>query len=343
MKKRLFSWKDPKPAKKAAVIRYGAIGDAVQTSSLFPLLKAEGYHVTLYCQSGPGYEALLHDPHIDRFIVQDKDAVPPQFLQEFWDATKVKYDKWINLCECVEGTLLAIPGRANHEWPDEVRAVMQDRNYLEFMHDIAGLPHVFAPRFYSTLEERAWARKQVSRFGGRNVLWSLAGSSGHKTWPWLDQIIARLMTDYTDVDVTLVGDNSCQILEAGWEAEPRVHRRSGIWSIRESLAFAESSDLVIGTETGLLNAVGHSDIPKIITISHSSEEMLTKHWRNVTVLKQPMSGGCSKFPCRQLHYTWDYCNQDDETGAAVCQSSISADVMWDAVVRVLGEPKRMAA
>jgi ADP-heptose:LPS heptosyltransferase len=341
MRNHLFSWKDAKPAKTAAVIRYGAIGDAIQTSSIFPLLKEQGYSVTLYCQSGPGHEVLKHDPNIDRFIIQGKDQVPPQFLQEFWDATKVKYGRWINLCESVEGTLLAIPGRANHEWPNEVRAKFMDRNYLEWTHDIAQLPHIFNPKFYSTLDEKAWARKTANRSGARNILWSLSGSSGHKTWPHLDAIIARVMLEYDDVHVTLVGDEFCRILESGWEKEPRVHCQSGKWSIRQSMAFTEVANMIIGTETGLLNAAGHMDTPKIITLSHSSEEMLTKHWKNVIALKQ--KSGCPKFPCRQLHYTWEYCMQDKETGTAVCQSSIDVNMMWDAIVSVLGVKNRIAA
>lgn len=337
---RLFSWQDPKPAKTAAVIRYGAIGDAIQTSSIFPLLKADGYHVTLYCQSGPGYEVLKHDPHVDRFIIQDKDAVPPHLLDEFWRETKVKYDRWINLCESIEGTLLAIPGRANHEWPNDLRAKYLDRNYLEWTHDLAQVPHVFNPKFYSTLEEKAWARKTAQRFGARNILWSLSGSSGHKTWPWLDQMIARVMLDYPETHVVLVGDALCEMLEVGWEKEPRVHCMSGKWTIRESMAFSEVADLVVGTETGLLNAAGHMDVPKIITLSHSSEEMLTKHWKNVTALKQP--SGCAKFPCRQLHYNWLHCNQH-ETGASVCQAMIDPEMMWDAITAVLGKNVRRAA
>ena len=340
---RTFSHQNPKPEKTAAVVRYGAIGDAIQTSSIFPLLKDDGYHVTLYCQSGPGYEVLKHDPHIDRFIIQGKDQVPPQFLQEFWDETSKKYDRWINLSESVEGTLLAIPGRANHEWPNEVRAKFMDRNYLEWTHDLAQLPHIFQPKFYSTLEERAWARKTASRMGRKNVLWSLSGSSGHKVWPWLDQIVARLMTDYDDVHVTLVGDEFCRLLESGWEAEPRVHCMSGKWSIRESMAFAEVADLIVGTETGLLNAAGHMDVPKIITLSHSSEEMLTKYWRNTTSLKQPAGVGCPKFPCRQLHYNWKYCPQEPETGTSLCQFHIDPEMMWSAVLKYLGEPQRMVA
>src|SRR3990167_8337538 len=51
-----FSFRSPKPAKTCAVVRYGAQGDMAQITSLFPWLKAQGYHITLYCQPNLGYE-----------------------------------------------------------------------------------------------------------------------------------------------------------------------------------------------------------------------------------------------------------------------------------------------
>lgn len=350
---RAFSWKNPKPAKTAAVIRYGAQGDMIQMSSILPSLKEHGYHVTVYCQKGAGYDVIKNDPHVDRFIVQGKDEVPNQFLGEFWREHKKKYDKWINLCESVEGTLLASPGRANFDWPNHIREKYLDRNYLEWTHELAEVPGPYRPKFYSTLEERAWARKQADRFGRRNILWSLAGSSGHKVWPHLDAMIARMMLLYPDTHVVLVGDDSAKILEQGWgkwdedkqdlvPVEPRVHLRSGKWSIRESMAFAEVADLIIGTETGLLNAAGSMDAAKIITLSHSSPEMLTKHWVNVIPLQQPKGVGCSKSPCRQLHGgnntdSWLDCPQHEE-GVALCQYHIGPEMMWEAIEKVLGKP-----
>lgn len=337
------SWKNPKPEKCAAVVRYGAQGDNIQTSSVLPWLKEQGYHVTFYCQSGLGHEVIKHDPHIDRFIVQDKDAVPPQFLSEFWDHEKKKYDKWINLCESVEGSLLASPGRVQWEWPNELRAKMMNVNYLEWLHAVADVPGPYKPKFYSTKEEREWARRIKDSFGKRVVLWSLAGSSGHKVWPHLDAAIAGVMLQYPDVHVVLVGDESCQILEQGWEKEPRVHRQSGKWTIRESMAFSEVADLIVGTETGLLNAAGSMPVPKIVCLSHSSEEMLTKHWVKAIPLRQPEGEGCPKQPCRQLHGgnntpAWLDCPQHEETGASLCQFHISPAVMWRAIESVLGAP-----
>ena len=328
------SWKKPKPEKTCAVVRYGAIGDNIQTSSIFPWLKEQGYHLTVYCQSGPGYEVLKHDPHIDKFIIQDKDAVPQDYLIEFWDYTAKKYDKWVNLSESVEGTLLAFPGRTNHYWANHIRAKYLDRNYSEWVHELAGVPLPLKPKFYSTLEEKAWARKTANQWGKRNILWSLSGSSVHKSWPHLDVMVARIMLKYKDVHVVFVGDEFCKLLEQGWEKEPRCHLKSGEWSIRQSMAFAEVADLIIGTETGLLNAAGSMDADKIVTLSHSSEEMLTKHWKKVIPLKQE-TVGCPKQPCRQLHYGWDHCMKHEETGTAMCQFHIGPEQMWAAISGVL--------
>ena len=352
MPKHLYSWKNPKPAKTAAIARYGAIGDNIQASSILPWLKEQGYHVTYICQTGQGYEAIEHDPNIDRFILQEKDAVPPQFLGEFFESEKKKYDKFINLCEAVEYTLLAVPGSAPYGWPNEARKSMMDRNYIEWVHEVAQVPPPYRPKFYPTLEEKAWARKQKEHMGGRVVLWSLAGSSGHKVWPHIDDVILRIMPAYPDVHVVLVGDESCKILEAGFcrydeekgdfvDTLPRVHCKSGRWTIRQSMAFAEVADLIIGTETGLLNAAGTMDVPKIVNLSHSSEEMLTKHWVNTIALRQPEGVGCPKQPCRQLHGAsgadpWLDCPQQEETGVSLCQFHIDAGTMWNAIQRVLG-------
>lgn len=347
-----FSWKNPKPAKTCAIVRYGAQGDNIQASSLLPWLKEHGYHVTFYCQPGLGFDAIKHDPHIDRFIIQEKDAVPNMFLGEFFSYTRKKYDKWIDLCEATEYALLAVPGNAPFWWPNEARKIHMDRNYLEWIHQIAEVPPPYRPKFYSTLEEKAWARKQADNFGKRKILWSLAGSSNHKVWPHLDDIIQRILPAYPDVHVILVGDEYCKLLEQGWgrfdeqkndlvEVNPRVHLRSNKWTIRQSMAFAEVADLIIGTETGLLNAAGMIDTPKIINLSHSSEEMLTKHWKNTIVLQQPNGVGCPKAPCRQLHGCggadpWLDCPEHKETGTSLCQFHITPEMMWGAMQKVLG-------
>jgi len=135
------------------------------------------------------------------------------------------------------------------------------------------------------------------------------------------------------IKVVMVGDEACQILEGGWENEKRVIRKSGKWGIRKSLTFAEECDLVIGTETGLLNSVSARNVPKICFLSHSSVENLTKHWKNAVSL-EPKGVDC--YPCHRLHiYGFQTCHRDDQTGAAKCAAAIHPDEAWEAILEIM--------
>lgn len=340
-----FSWRNEKPKKSAAIVRYGAYGDLLQASSVFAGLKAQGYHVTLYT-SPPGQDVITHDPNIDQIILQDKDQVPNHELTGFWAAIAKKYDKFINLSESVEGSLLAMPGRTLHAWPPAVRARFMDFNYLEIQHGLAGVPHKPKVRFYATSEEKDWAQKERRKMGvGPVVVWSLAGSSVHKTWPYLDAVVARIMIDFPTAHVVFVGGPEAKILEAGWEKEDRVHERCGEWKIRETMAFLDQADLVIGPETGVLNAVACMDVPKVCFLSHSSVTNLTRDWVNCTSLFSqkttcPGRGTNEATACHQLHYGWTHCKRGDKTSVAQCQEDITADEAYKPIKAALAHPLR---
>lgn len=325
--KHLYSHKAPRPAKKAAVLRYGAFGDAIQASSILPGLKAQGFHVTFY-GTPRTQDVLKHDPNIDEWFIQDTDQVPNAMLAEFWAHERKKFDRWVNLSESVEGNLLALPGRSSHAWPVNLRRKLLDVNYMELQHDLAEVPHDIAPKFYTTEEERAWAKKERAAIGGGMlVMYSLAGSSVHKVWPWQDQLFARILLKYKDARILTVGDDLSQMLEIGWEKEPRVVCKSGKYTIRQSMAMLDVCDVVIGPETGMLNAAAHMPVQKIVMLSHSSANNLTKHWVNTTAL-EPVGAHC--YPCHQMHYSFEHCNRDEPTGTALCQAAISLDAAWAA-------------
>jgi len=334
-----FSYKNPKPEKTCAVVRYGGVGDMLQSSSVFPLLKEQGYHLTLYT-SNTGYHISKEDPYVDEFIIQDTDQVPNHELGAFFDVISKKYDKFINLCESVEGTFLAMEDRIAYQWPQNVRHEMLDKNYVEFTHALAEVPFKPHVEFYPTVTETKWAQKQRKKLNGRVILWAMTGSSVHKVWPYVDQIIARIMLTYPDCKVVLVGDEISQIAEQGWENEPRVIKACGRWSIRNTLAFAKYADIVIGPETGVLNCVSMEPIPKIVCLSHSSKENLTRDWINVISLTPE---NCPCWPCHQIQKGFDPCVRDKETGVALCQAKISAEHMWGAVRLWMNEDKREAA
>jgi ADP-heptose:LPS heptosyltransferase/predicted SAM-dependent methyltransferase len=335
-----FSYKNPKPPKTALVCRFGAFGDLMQASSVFAGLKKQGYHVTLMC-SHPGVDVVLHDPHIDEFMTLDRDQVPNGDLGEFWKWQAKKYTKFVNLSESVEGTFLAINGRAQHGWPHKVRDMMLGQtNYVEFAHMIADLPHEPHIKFYATEEEKQWAEKQRAKMGEFVITWALAGSSVHKTWAGLDNIIASVLMYYPEATIVLVGGPEAKLLEAGWENEPRVVKTSGIWSIRQSLSFLSQTDLVIGGETGVLNAAAHMPMPKILFLSHSSKTNLSRDWVNTESLS---ADHVPCHPCHQLHYGWDHCKKHEESGTALCQSEITTQRVWYHVEKIMDKALRRVA
>lgn len=335
---------DRPTGKSACVVRYGAIGDTIQATSVLDELKAQGYHITWMCEP-LGEHLLKADPRIDRFMVQDKDQVPNAQLPFYWAAQAKRFDRFINLCESVEGSLITLPGRAAHRFPQELRHEICNKNYIEFTAKIAQLPLRPEHRFFPTEDEEARAKDVISKItecenadfviGARwikpfVILWALAGSSVHKTWPHMDSIVARIMLEIPKAHVIFTGDPSCQILESGWENEKRVHRKSGKLDIRDTLALAMQCDLVIGPETGVLNAVAFEPMPKICFLSHSSIENLTKYWVNTESL---FTEETPCYPCHQLHYDYTYCLEHVETGTAMCQYSISPARVWEAVAR----------
>jgi len=343
---RHLSYQKPKPEKTCGVVRYGAFGDLLQASSVFAALKHEGYHVTLYT-SPPGDDIVRLDPNIDAFYIQDKDQVPNASLGEFWAYHKAKYDKWVNLSESVEGSLLALPGRTIHFWPPALRHGFLDRNYLEVQHKIAGVPHVPRVKFFPSADELQKIRKERAKMGSFVIAYALAGSSVHKTWGGLDSVIASLMLDFPDVHVVLMGNEAGKLLEQGWEKEPRVHRRSGAWSIRESLTFMQLADMAIGPETGLMNAAAQLSYPKVVFLSHSSANNLTRDWVNTYPLASkettcPGRGNNEAPACHQLHYSWEHCKRTDN-GVAQCQEDMRPDevyrVIWHACKTALEHRK----
>ena len=330
----LFSYQTPKPEKTACVVRYGAFGDMIQASGVWAELKNQGYHVTVF-SSLPGAEVVRHDPNIDNLVLFDKDQIPNANLVDFWDYQRKKFTKFVNLSESVEGTLLAMQGRAVAYYPPKLRHKLMNFNYVEQQHEIAQVPYTSPKtKFFDTPDEREWATKTRRKMGdGPVILWSLAGSAVHKTWAGLDHAIARILLDYPTSRVVLVGGPECVILESGWENEPRVICKSGKWTIRESLAFMRCADLVIGPETGVLNAASMESMPKVIFLSHSTNENLTRDWVNTTALFSestccPGRGNNEAEACHFLHYNWQFCKQDSESGVAQCQADISVDQAW---------------
>jgi ADP-heptose:LPS heptosyltransferase/predicted SAM-dependent methyltransferase len=320
-----FSCEMPKPTKTVCVVRYGGFGDMLQASAILPELQRQGYHITMMT-TPKGQDVLREDPHIDEWFIQDPNQVPNVELHPFWDRVAQQFQRFINLSESIEGTLLAVPGRANHGWPHSVRHRNLNRNYAEWTADLADVSFVPEGQFYPSKAERHAAERYLDAIGFANkfvIVFALAGSSRHKFYPWQDEMIQMVLDACPDARFVLTGDDACRLLESGWESNDRVALESGAMPIRSVLTLAQHADLVLGPETGVLNAVAYeAGVRKVVLLSHSSEENLTKHWLNTSAI---YSTTTPCYPCHRMHYTDEFCPQDERTGAALCQVAITPD------------------
>lgn len=326
----------PRPARTACVVRYGGFGDMMQTANVLPALKRQGFHVTVMT-TPKGHDVIRHDPNVDAWLIQDDNQVPNPELYPMLRQWAERFDRFVNLCESVEGTFLALVGRMNHQWPDAVRRKRLNVNYGEFAAELAGVPFKGEGRFHPSDDERSWAEAFLLEHGVMPqhflIVFALAGSSMHKFYPWQDNAMARVLLTMPQARFMLVGDEACQILEIGWENESRVICASGKFTIRETLTMASLADCVVGPETGVLNAVAFDrEVGKVCLLSHSSVENLTKHWRNVVSLEPPKDVTC--YPCHRLHYTSEFCHIEPSSGAALCQFGIDPVRVADAIQRI---------
>jgi hypothetical protein len=86
-------------------------------------------------------------------------------------------------------------------------------------------------------------------------------------------------------------------------------------------------------------------MPKVVFLSHSSAENLTRDWDNTTPLAAPATHcpgrGDNEAPaCHQLHYNWSNCQQAKDAegnlmGVAQCQAEITADDAYNVIAPII--------
>lgn len=327
--------KAPKPAKTVAIVRPGAYGDAIWGGCMAAEFKRLGYHVTVY--TGPvGREVLRADPNIDRLIVMPNGMLSDEELILYFKWESRKYSKFVNLIGVVEGGMLPHPHEIQFHWPDKVRHARMNRNYHEAMFEMAeiAMPAALDQRFHPDAEEVAWAQKMRRElFPGPLVVLAPTGSGGPKTWPHVQAFLDRMAA--AKVYVVVVGEFRVD-LEAKNDYQVLIGKDL---PMRKAMALAQQADVVAGAETGVLNAVASCAMPKVVFMSHSSAENLTKHWRNTAAL-EPKAIGCH--PCHRLHRAFEFCPKDTNTGWSACQASIGPDLVADAVLKLLPQAEKAA-
>lgn len=309
--------------KRALVVRLGAIGDMIIITPLLRALHEDGYSVTVYCKKGAD-DIIRHNPFVKKIILHDEKLNYDDFMKHVYDLGK-SYDKYVNLTGSIEGSLLAAEGTPEFDWPQYVRHAKFNVNYYDRTMEIGGYPEnkgCHGELYFSSAEERQvreYRRKHKDKF---IILWALSGSSYHKAWPYAEQTAKKFLDNHPDAMTVTVGDALSHLLE--WN-HPQAKSYSGMWPVRKSMLMAKYADLVIGPDTGILNAAGCFGTDKILLLTGITPENIAKTWENVQVVT-PRNVEC--YPCHRLIYTLDACPTIPGVNATACSANIPAGQVY---------------
>jgi hypothetical protein len=214
-----------------------------------------------------------------------------------------------------------------------------NHNYLEFQHLIAQVKYVPTFTFYPTDEEKRWRDAELARMRKAGIqkfiFWSLAGSSRtHKVYPHAQVIWEHVLQYYPDWGIVTIGDPSCAPFEGEYKNRQRMWCTSGRYSIRQGMTLQQAADCVVGPETGFMSSAAFLPMPKVVFLSHSTVENLTRDWVNTVSLYAPKTHcpgrGENEAPaCHKMLPTFEGCRANDKFGAAQCTVETLPEWTWE--------------
>jgi hypothetical protein len=206
------------------------------------------------------------------------------------------------------------------------------KNYYHHVCCTLGGSDRFDPEMFSgTTEDTFWRNFRASYLGWKIIQVQVTGSSINKAYPFFPLVVRDLQRKYPRSIIIMSGDPELgpiiQVAAVELGADPkRIWATCGDkrYTLRDSLITTKYVDLVIGPETGVINASACWDTPKIVLLSHSSADNLCRGWKNC----YPIHGKAACYPCYKIISYDDTCDMVQESeskeiaGATRCLASI---------------------
>ena len=288
--------------RRCCVIRHGALGDSIVASACLPYLHKDGYIID-FLTNARGQDILKHNPRINKLLHFEDNMVPLEYLGNYYDAVAEDYDMTVVLTQSIEALYLhAFPSEAYY-WTLPKRRKRCDVNYYEETIRAAGYEPIkgrATGELYFSKDDILFSRGIRHQYKDNFlIIWALAGSALHKSYLYFEPVARAILRHIPEAVIFATG----QIQEVSLTfRHPRLIPMALYYpkqTFMSACSLTKVADLVLGPETGLLNAAGCFDTPKMVFLTHSSKTNLTKTWTNDYSL-QSMTA-CS--PCHILHNT----------------------------------------
>ena len=317
------------------IVRDAAIGDVIMITPSIRYWSERGWWVDVVTKPQVGGAVLANNPHVNARLHLGKcESMEDRGKAIARLAKKHPYRHVLDLAGTCEGLYLFHSITREYYWTKEQRrAIAAGENYYQTCNKYAGMPQdspdIYRPELYpSPIEERKWTQFRADNLGAPIVMVQLAGSSINKAYPFWPEVVKGLHAMHPRLICILTGGPEAVLLEAAVMESGAGCRRtmctaqSENWSLRTSLIATKYADLVIGPETGVINASACFDTHKIPLLTHSTADNLCRGWRNCYPIQSPAH--CS--PCYKIVSACDKCNHKntgtDLDAALLCMASI---------------------
>ena len=332
---------------RVLLIRDAAVGDALMITPAIHDFAERGYDVHVACKKHVGAAVYAFNPHIASCHELPTSETMEQRQQRIDEIiARVKPDIHVDLAFSCEGAFLYHSDNPMyHESIELRRAIAQDTNYYEHINKrVLGCERTLPEMYIGAEEDRRWTQIRANTLGSIFIQVQLTGSSINKCYPFWPEVIKGLQQLSSRVIVITTGDPAIGPAFEAMCLIPGVNpRRMWPWcseqkmTLRDSLVATKYVDLVIGPETGVVNAAACWDTPKLVLLTHSNCRNLTEGWKRCIPIQSPAK--CS--PCYRIVSAGDPCNyiSDDENydiaGAMRCMAEIPPELIINNARRAL--------
>jgi len=320
--------------KRIMIVRDAAVGDGLMVTPAVHDLADKGYEVFVATKKIVGDAVFACNPHVTKLLrleAQTDMKARSKRIQELAD--KHKIDVVADCAFTCEGKYLFHRDSPNYDKPLEFRRALSEHvSYYEHINrEILRCERTRPELYVHPNEEHFWVSLRSRKLGARFVQIQLTGSSINKMYPFWPVVIKSLLTTDPRVIVLTTGDPLLgKIIEtscAEFGCDPRR-----IWAacgdkrmtLRDSIVATKFVNVVVGPETGVINAAGCFDTPKVVLLTHSNARNLCAGWENCYPIQAPVA--CS--PCYRIVSPGDDCDyiteaeNKDIAGAMRCMAMI---------------------